>query len=53
MAAINPQIYSDVVDMLKKGLKVVETRNRIIEILPREKLVISGLSFFRNLSVNN
>jgi hypothetical protein len=44
MAAINPQIYSDVVDMLKKGLKVVETRNR--KILPREKLVISALSFF-------
>jgi hypothetical protein len=44
IAAINPQIYSDVVDMLEKGLKVVETRNR--KILPREKLVVSGLSFF-------
>jgi hypothetical protein len=44
MAAVNPEIFSDVVDMLEKGLKVVATRNR--KILPREKLVVSGLSFF-------
>jgi hypothetical protein len=44
MAAINPQIFVDVVDMLGKGLKVVETRNR--KIFPREKLVVSGLSSF-------
>jgi hypothetical protein len=44
MAAINTQIFNDVVDMLEKGLKVVKTRNR--KILPRENLVVCGFSFF-------